>query len=398
MTHRKNPAILAILILSVSLLTASVTAALLTKYYDHAYTQALGFVCQSIIESVDDAATFHVEQTVLSALKQFQYDPGMPEKQNLLASYGYRQSAFMQSVKDRGRLLILLVTAAGGILFFIAACLWHRRENERIDGLTDYLERVNTSRDGSFLQVGEGALARLQDEIYKTVTALQQSKDAALAAKHNFAENLYNIAHQLKTPITSISLSVQMLCHEMSSEHLIRITGQLGRLTRLEEALLLLSRIDTGTLTLERTEVDVFTLLMLAAENLQQLFLEKNITVEIPEAEEMSISADMDWTMEAVMNLLKNCLEHTPSGGSVFCAYEQNPLYTLIRIQDTGSGFAKEDLPHIFERFYRGKDAAGGGVGIGLALSKAIIERQNGILSARNLPAGGACFEIRFYR
>ena len=112
----------------------------------------------------------------------------------------------------------------------------------------------------------------------------------------------------------------------------------------------------------------------------------------------MSISADMDWTMEAVMNLLKNCLEHTPPGGSVYCAYEQNPLYTLIRIQDTGSGFVKEDLPHIFERFYRGKDAAGGGVGIGLALSKAIIERQNGILSARNLPAGGACFEIRFYR
>ena len=222
MTHRKNPAILAILIVSASLLSASVTAALLTKYYDHAYTQALGFVCQSVIESVDEAA-FNVEQTVLSALKQFQYDPGMPEKQNLLASYGYRQSAFMQSVKDRGRLLILLVTAAGGILFFIAACLWHRRENERIDGLTDYLERVNTSRDGSFLQVGEGALARLQDEIYKTVTALQQSKDAALAAKHNFAENLYNIAHQLKTPITSISLSVQMLCHEMSSEHLIQI-------------------------------------------------------------------------------------------------------------------------------------------------------------------------------
>ena len=207
MTHRKNPAILAILILSVSLLSASVTAAWLTKYYDHAYTQALGFVCQSVIESVDDAAAFNVEQTVLSALKQFQYDPGMPEKQNLLASYGYRQSAFMQSVKDSGRLLILLVTATGGILFFIAACLWHRRETARINGLTDYLERVNTSRDGSLLQVGEGALARLQDEIYKTVTALQQSKDTALAAKHNFAENLYNIAHQLKTPITAISLS-----------------------------------------------------------------------------------------------------------------------------------------------------------------------------------------------
>ncbi|MDE6993514.1 MAG: sensor histidine kinase, partial [Lachnospiraceae bacterium] len=133
---------------------------------------------------------------------------------------------------------------------------------------------------------------------------------------------------------------------------------------------------------------------------------EKNITVEIPEAGGTCILADMEWTMEAVMNLLKNCMEHTPSGGTVRCIYEKNPLYTLIRIQDTGPGFAKEDLPRLFERFYRGKDAAGGGIGIGLALSKAIIEGQNGILSAYNLQTdvqkgvrtGGACFEIRFYR
>ena len=97
------------------------------------------------------------------------------------------------------------------------------------------------------------------------------------------------------------------------------------------------------------------------------------------------------------MNLLKNCMEHTPSGGAVHCSYEQNPLYTQIRIRDTGAGFAAEDLPHLFERFYRGRDAKDGGIGIGLALSKAIIERQNGTITARNLPEGGACFEIRFY-
>ena len=112
-------------------------------------------------------------------------------------------------------------------------------------------------------KIGEGAFSRLQDELYKTVTALRQTKDTALAARNNFAENLYNIAHQLKTPITAISLSVQMLRSEMTGEgteagHLARIAGQLARLTRLEEALLLLSRIDAGTLTLEKKEVDVF--------------------------------------------------------------------------------------------------------------------------------------------
>lgn len=97
------------------------------------------------------------------------------------------------------------------------------------------------------------------------------------------------------------------------------------------------------------------------------------------------------------MNLLKNCMEHTPAGGTVHCSYEQNLLYTQIRIWDTGTGFAKEDIPHLFERFYRGHNIKRGGIGIGLSLSKAIIESQNGTISAQNLVDGGACFEIRLY-
>ena len=109
------------------------------------------------------------------------------------------------------------------------------------------------------------------------------------------------------------------------------------------------------------------------------------------------IRGDKDWTMEAFCNLMKNCVEHTPEGGTVFCEYSQNPLYTEVRIWDNGNGFAEEDLPYLFQRFYRGKNASGTGIGIGLALSKAIVELQNGTITARNLHGGGACFEIRFY-
>ena len=108
------------------------------------------------------------------------------------------------------------------------------------------------------------------------------------------------------------------------------------------------------------------------------------------------------WILTAVAifkrkNLLKNALEHTKAGGSVLCSSEQNLLYTLIRIENEGDGFAPEDLPHLFERFYRGQNAAPGGAGIGLSLAKELIEMQNGTLSACNLPSGNACFEIRFY-
>lgn len=106
--------------------------------------------------------------------------------------------------------------------------------------------------------------------------------------------------------------------------------------------------------------------------------------------------ADLEWTMEAMMNLMKNCMEHS-QGGKIYCSYEQNPLYTEIQIWDDGEGFAKEDIPHLFERFYRGQNASEGGIGIGLALAKEMIERQNGTIRAKNRPGGGALFEIHFY-
>lgn len=289
---------------------------------------------------------------------------------------------------------------AGAFLLLTGFMVQRKRERQRIQVLTAYLEQANTGNAPVLSALGEDELSRLEDQIYKTVTYLYQTKEEAVRAKNEFARNLSNIAHQIKTPITAISLSVQTMEDKGSAEEKKRreqMTKQLTRLTHLEEALLLLARLDAGTLVLKREETDVYTLLMLAADNLQEIFAYWKVSVDIPEHGEMPVVADQDWTMEAVMNLMKNCAEHS-AGGRVRCFYEQNPLYTEIRIQDDGAGFDREDLPHLFERFYRGRDAAEGGIGIGLALAKELIMRQNGAIRARNLPEGGACFEIRFYR
>lgn len=293
-----------------------------------------------------------------------------------------------------------LFAAAGfltGILLFMIVFLYRNKmEVKRVRALSEYLEQVNMGKAAVLSISGEDDFSRLEDEIYKTVTFLYRTKDGAVRAKNDFAENLSNIAHQIKTPITAISLSVQMMKQNMDNKHLGQIEKQLLRLTHLEEALLVLSRIDAGTLHLQKDETDVFTLLVLAADNLQELFAGSDASVDIPEQGEMLVTADLDWTMEAVMNLMKNCMEHNP-GGTVHCSCAQNPLYTEIRIWDDGEGFAKEDIPHLFERFYRGQNAGEGGIGIGLALSKEIIERQNGTIQAKNRPEGGALFEIHFY-
>lgn len=295
---------------------------------------------------------------------------------------------------------ILLYTAAGfaaAVTLFAGTVLCLKKSaDRRIRALTGYLEEINVGRAGILMPEGEDELSKLQDELYKTVTMLYQTRDEALQTKNRYARNLSNIAHQIKTPITAISLAVQM--KQNDSEPLKEQIGrQVSRLAHLEEALLLLARMDAGTLVFRKEKVDVYTLLMMAADNLQEHFRQYQVDISIPELGEIYINADFDWTMEAVMNLLKNCMEHTPSGGSVYCQYVHNPLYVEIRIWDTGEGFAKEDMPRLFERFYRGKNAAEGGIGIGLALAKEIIESQNGTLRAFNRTEGGACFEIRIY-
>lgn len=291
----------------------------------------------------------------------------------------------------------ILGLLTGGMLLFFSFLYWRRKMSVRIETLTAYLEKINTGGQGMLFDFSEDAFSKLQDEIYKTVTTLYQTRDAALAARNCFAENLANIAHQMKTPISAISLSVQMAKEALGESCALGIERQVNRLTYLEEALLLLARIDAGTLALERKQTDVFTLLSLAADNLQELSVQTGVLLDVPEMGGTDICADLEWTMEAVMNLMKNCMEAAWAGTTVHCSYEVNPLYTQIRIWDEGQGFAKEDIPRLFDRFYRGRQAKDTGIGIGLSIAKAIIEMQNGIIRAYNIPENGACFEIRFY-
>lgn len=378
--------------LSLSLLASALTVLMVSRYYSRLQFDLLNSVCREILEQEPET-----EGIILAALKEYMLEGSSGETPpDILSSFGYRISDFTAPSMRTGILFAMTGFLAGALLFCFTFLYRNKKESLRIQALTNYLEQVNTGKAVILSTSGEDDFSKLEDEIYKTVTFLYQTKDAAVQAKNHFSENLSNIAHQIKTPITAISLSVQMMKQDYGKDYPAQVERQLLRLTHLEEALLLLSRLDSGTLLLQQNETDVFTLLMLSADNLQELLRESSTSVDIPEAGEMAVIVDPDWTMEAIMNLMKNCMEHN-RGGTIHCSYAQNPLYTEILIWDEGIGFAPEDLPHLFERFYRGQNAGGEGIGIGLALSKEIIERQNGTIRARNLPGSGACFEIRFY-
>ena len=397
MSKKSNIKITILFVLSAGLIVTAMTAYLLSIYYRQVCFHILVGFCESIIEKNPDS-----RQAVLELLKtqdfQITGEKILSNKydNHVIPNFGYYPSNL--GITDATALWIaILVFLAGSILFLFSFWYWHRKSDARIQALTKYLERINTGVQGLVFESSDDEFSKLQDEIYKTVTELYQTREEALTARNNFSENLSNIAHQLKTPITSISLTVQMAKEHLGGVQAAEIERQINRLLHLEEALLLLSRIDAGTLAFDRKPTDVFTILSLASDNLYELFVQKGVLIDVPEMGEMNINVDLNWTMEAVMNLMKNCMEATGIDTAVHCSYEKNPLYVQIRIWDEGEGFAKEDLPHLFERFYRGEKAENTGIGIGLSLSKAIIEMQNGIIRAFNLPNGGACFEIRFY-
>lgn len=369
----------------------------ITVFWQYEYRQTafehVSQFCEIIIENHPEG-----EEQVLSALKQYHTLAEQEVKGNqFLKQYGYRNNEFCEGVPWNffipSVILIFLVICG----FLLTVWRMNKRNRMRIEELTSYLEQVNVGAAGTVIQVKEDEFSHLQDEIYKTVTSLYQTREAAVQAKVNFADNLANIAHQLKTPITSAFLSLQLMKNTTPNIYGEQIERQLDRLNRLEESLLTLSKIDAGTLHMEFSQVDIYTALNLAAENLNDLLLKENVSVDIPDHGCIEIYGDMEWIMEALMNLMKNCMEHSKHGGTIHCDYFSNPLYAEILIWDDGEGFQAEDIPHLFERFYRGKGAAGNGIGIGLSLAHSIFELQNGNITARNLPEGGACFEIRVY-
>lgn len=413
------------------LLTAALTAAVLTGYHGRRQFALLDGLCARLVDSraADRTALLQAVGDSRRALARRE-----PADKGLLQAFGYGPADFLTGGWSFDVWTVLLCGTAGTLLSVLAFRRQEEAEQMRIRVLTDYLEKVHmggifgqdsgtkaTRPYPSAMPFKEGAYGHLQDEIYKTVTFLYRTRDEALAAKKGYADNLQNIAHQLKTPITAISLTAQLLggADPPADRQQAKMRGQEGtqgqvqgqtqdqireqiqkqvaRLTYLEESLLLLARIDAGVLPVKRQAADVFTLLTLAADSLELLAARKKLSIIVPEMGRVQILADMEWMIEAVMNLFKDCMEHSPAGGAVHCSYREELLYVRIRIWDEGAGFHEEELPHLFRRFYRGKDAPAGGIGIGLALSKELIEMQEGILMAGNLSEGGAFFEIRMY-
>ena len=245
----------------------------------------------------------------------------------------------------------------------------------------------------------EGELSILANHIQKLTLRLIESAEVVENDKKHLADSLADISHQLRTPLTSMNLTTSMLRDpELSTEKRMELTGELRRLlTRtdwLVETLLKISKLDAGTVKLAQKKISVRQLIDQAAAPLAIPMDLRNQTLTVHCMEE-SVKCDLVWTAEAMGNILKNCMEHTPESGTITVTASETALYTQIEVTDTGSGFDPKDIPHLFERFYKGSNASENSYGIGLALARTVITSQNGTVQATNGECG-AKFVIKF--
>lgn len=317
----------------------------------------------------------------------------------LYAVFGFLCTVAGFFLDYRCGLLVLLAALlfAGVNLFFL------KRRYDAIARLSESIDRI--LHDPSLApieQIEEGELSILQSEIGKMTLRLREQTDQLQKDKKFLADTIADIFHQMRTPLTSMQLLLTLLeDKELSNEKRVELTRSLKRLLErmhwMVETLLKMSKIDAGTAVFKKEEISVDALVRRAAEPLlipmelkeQRLFVQ---------GEDVRFTGDFLFCAEALSNILKNCMEHTPAGGTVSILASDTALYTEIVVYDNGEGFDKTDLPYLFDRFYKGKNASEGSIGIGLALARMIVAAQSGTLTAQNRKEGGAQFTIRFYK
>ena len=326
---------------------------------------------------------------------------------NTLIKYGINienQNAIGQITNNK--LLIINILSIIILVFAILVILYiySRSESKKIKEIEKYIEAINNKN--YTLKISENSedeFSNLSNELYKTTVMLKEQASNSQKSQKTLQTNIEDISHQLKTPLTSISIMLDNIIDnpdmeiETRQKFLHEINRQIEWFNWLVIALLKLSKIDSGTAVFTKKEINVEKILNHVIQNLA-IPLEIKQQKIIVNGNSSKFIGDYNWQLEALTNIVKNCIEHTPNHKNIYIKFEENNFYTKITIRDEGVGIAKEDIKHIFERFYKGKNSSENSIGIGLALSKSIIERDNGYIICSSKEGEGTSFEIKYMK
>ena len=375
-----------------------------SKEFHRETNKILAGIVGSLIEKYPEAEQDIIKQ--LSTIQEQTVENGM----QILQKYGINVEEIvpatnLEQVHQKSMRIMLLWIVLLGILLISCFAIYLYRREKKIRAITEYLKEIEKQQYSLKIQENEeGELSYLQNEIYKITVMLKESAQKLSQDKIYLSNALSDISHQIKTPLTSISVLLDILKEntnlpeEKRQEFLFEISRQIEWIHWLVISLLKLSKFDAGTVELKNETILMQNLIKEVIQNLSIPLEIKNQTIQMQGDPSSSFIGDFHWTAEAIINIIKNCMEHTEEGKTIQVSFKENALFTQIIIKDSGEGIAKEDLPYIFQRFYKGKNAGKDSFGIGLALAKAIIQNQGGDISVKSKKGEGTTFFVTIYK
>lgn len=328
---------------------------------------------------------------------------------NLLKKYGIdleKKTIILENNKTNNKFMKIEVSIIfiGSIILLLIFILYERNQDKEIDEITKYLEAINNKN--YTLKIDENSeeeLSILKNELYKVTVMLRENASNSLKDKINLKTALEDISHQLKTPLTSILIILDNLIDNPEMDYQTRVEflhdlkRESIRIQSLIQSILKLSKFDSNTVQFIKQDIYLKQIVDEAIKNTESLADLKNIKINVEGNKKIKLNCDLLWQTEAVTNILKNCIEHSSENTKIDIKYNNNSVYSYITITDYGEGISKEDIPHIFERFYRGKNSANESIGIGLSLSKTIIESNNGIITVES-NNNKTTFTIKYFK
>ena len=286
------------------------------------------------------------------------------------------------------------------ILIFL---YFNKKKDKEINKITKCIEEINRRNYKLEIDdISEDELSILKNEIYKTTIMLKEAAENSNKEKLELKESLSDISHQLKTPLTSILIILDNIIDDPDMDKEVRedfvrdIKREINNISFLVQSILKLSKLDTNTINFIVENVKSEKLIKESIKNISMLSDLRNVNVKLKIKSNPVIKCDFKWQVEAISNILKNCIEHSNNNSNVIVSIEDNKVYSKITITDNGEGIDRDDLPHIFERFYKGKNATTDSIGIGLSLAKAIIEKDNGAINVESSNKGSS-FIIKYF-
>ena len=371
------------------------------KTYTYNFNQKIAGIVDNVLEKYPDIEKREIVEILNNSDRT---------NNEILREYGIeldKDSVILENDIDFQKFIIIDISTL--IVFILILSIiffkYNHSESKKINEITKYIEEIN--RGNYRLNIEENTedeLSILKNELYKITVMLKEVAENSQKDKTTLKDSLSDISHQIKTPITSILimldniLSDENMPEDIKKDFIKDIKREIINIKFLVESILKLSKIDSNSIKFIKKEVFIKDIIDEAVKNVSMLSELKNIEIIVSGDDSIKTICDLKWQVEAITNILKNCIEHSYENRKIYINYNQNNMYTELKIEDNGTGIDAKDLPHIFERFYKGKNSSSDSVGIGLALSKSIIESNNGYIQVDSELNKGTTFIIKYLK